>query len=132
MKSEMLDKLKAHLASPEGKESTRLYFAKIDAQKLRLDNRIESFHAIYHNRIDEVMERLIEKYDSDKYRDKERRLGYEAREDLYWFMLAYAEKYGKECGDTQYWNTFTGYAYYLGSYVIQVMNGQGSVIRIDK
>lgn len=128
----MFDKLNKHLESPEGKESVKAFFAKMDTQKLRLKNHIESFHAIYHNRIDEVMERLMRKYDSYKYREKERRLGYEAREDLFWFMLAYAEKYGSECKDEQYWNTFTGSAYYIGSYVIQVMHGQGSVIRIDK
>ncbi len=32
----------------------------------------------------------------------------------------------------EYLNEFTGQAYYIGSYVIQVMHGQGSVLRVDK
>jgi len=46
--------------------------------------------------------------------------------------MEYAETYGEECNDENYFNDFTGDAYYLGSYVIQTMHGQGSVIRIDK
>lgn len=78
------------------------------------------------------MERLIDKYDSKEYRDKEFRLGFEPREPLFWFMFDYGMKYCEECTDDKYWNDFTGGAYYVGSYVIQVMIGQGSVIRIDK
>ena len=49
-----------------------------------------------------------------------------------WLALEYAYKYCEPCEDKKYLNMFTGEAYYIGSYVIQVMHGQGSVIRVDK
>ena len=51
---------------------------------------------------------------------------------VYYFVYDYALKHCKPCKDKKYWNMFTGGAYYIGSYVIQIMHGQGSVIRIDK
>lgn len=132
MKTDLLAKLTAHLESPEGQEHLKQYCAKIKADKQRLDERILAFHGKYHDKLDEVLEHLINKYDSDKYRNKEYRLGYEPREDLLWFMLAYAEKYCTQCLDEKYLNDFTGDAYYIGTYVIQVMHGQGSVIKIER
>lgn len=129
---EKLEKALSFLNSPEGKETIKRYVEKIKAEDQRLADRIERFHKIYKDRIDEVMQHLINKYESNQYRDKEYKLGYEPRETLYWFMFAYAKTYGKPCDDERYFNTFTGDAYYLGSYVIQIMHGQGSVIAIDK
>ena len=74
----------------------------------------------------------MNKYYSYEYVKREYKLGYEPREPLLWLMFRYAQKYGKECNNKTYFNMFTGEAYYLGSYVIQVMHGQGSVLRIDK
>lgn len=130
--SEMIDKLKAFLDSPEGQISTKEWGDKIVAENKRLADRIERFHHQHKDHIDEVMERLITKYNSKEYVNREYGLGYEPREPLFWFMLEYAKKHGVVCVDEKYFNDFTGEAHYLGSYVIQVMHGQGSVIRIDK
>ena len=128
----MLRKLKERMESPEGQEAMRKWAEKIKADQDRLDKRIDRFHLIYKDRLDEVMVTLMDKYESKAYRDKEYKLGYEPREKLYWFMFEYARKYGKECTDKKYLNQFTGMAYYLGSYVIQVMYGQGSAILIQE
>ena len=98
----------------------------------RLTKNINSFHKKFGDRIDAVIEKYINKYDSDAYVRKEMSLGYEPREPMFWFIFEYAMVYGKPCKDTRYYNDFTGTAIYLGSYVIQIMHGQGSVIRIQK
>ena len=84
--------------------------------------------------IDGSIEHLDNWYESDKYRDREYKMGFEPREKLFWVLLGVAEKYGSEVGDEYeiYANPFTGEMYKLGSYIIQVMHGQGSVIVIDK
>lgn len=87
------------------------------------------------NDIDGSIEKLLTWYESDKYRDREYKMGYEPRESLLWVLVGVAEKYGAGCTENEletYANMFTGDIHRIGSYVIQVMNGQGSVIRIDK
>ena len=85
-----------------------------------------------------IIEKIIDKYDSDKYVRKEYKLGYQPREDLYWVLESIASKYGekvelnKENAEKYPLNMFTGSAYTFEGYLFQVMHGQGSVVRIDK
>lgn len=116
------------LKSPE----TDLYFKKLALRQKMERKQQKRFHEKYRKRLDEVIERLEKKYESNAYKDKEYKLGFEPRCPLYYFVFDYACKYCKPCKDKKYWNMFTGGAYYIGSYVIQIMHGQGSVIRIDK
>lgn len=126
------DRLKVALESPEGKKRMSLYCERLIARRTRLAARIERFHEKYKDNLDAVIERLMEKYYSEAYINKEYRLGYEPRETLLWLVFEYAQVYCKECTDEKYFNTFTAGAYYVGSYVIQLMVGQGSVLRIDR
>jgi len=85
--------------------------------------------------VDGSIERLDNWYGSDKYRDREYKKGREPREQLFWILLGVSEKYGNKCTPEEiekYGNMFTGEIYTLGSYVLQIMHGQGSVVRIDK
>lgn len=75
---------------------------------------------------------MLQKYYSKEYVAREYKLGYEPREPLIWVLWEYAIKYGKKCRAKKYANTSTSEMYYVGSYVIQLMHGQGSVIRLDK
>lgn len=127
-----IENFKKNLSSPEGKKSTEEYFQKIANKRAILEYQLEKFHNLYKNRLDEVIEHIQKKYQSDAYRDKEYRLGREPMEDLYSFLFDYAEKYSVVCREKQYYNDFTGSAYYLGSYVIQVIHGQGSAIIFEK
>lgn len=127
-----IEAIRKFMESDEGKAHMEEYFSKIRAEQDRLDARIIRFHDKYQNDIDGVMKRLIKKYSTKKYRNKEHKLGYEPREYLLWFMLEYARVYATECNEEKYWNQFTGGAWYLGSFVLQIMFGQGSCLRIDK
>ena len=128
----MLENLKAFLETDEGKESIERWGEKLRRADEHKDRWAEKFKQRCESDIDGSIEKLLAKYDSKEYRDKEYGKGREPMEDLLWVALEYAEKYCEECTDEKYLNMFTGSAYYIGSYVIQVMNGQGSVIRIDK
>ena len=132
MSKSTVEKLREFLDTEEGKKSIEEFGNKIKREEERKDRWIEKFKKLAEPDIDSYLEKLIKKYDSDEYVRREYALGYEPRESLLWIALEYAKKYCKECEDEKYLNTFTGEAYYIGSYVIQVMHGQGSVIRIDK
>ena len=123
-----IKKMKEWNKSPEG----IAYFKNIKDRNNIQNRQIEKFKSLYEDKLDYVIETLQNKYQSDKYRDKEYKLGFEPREKLLWFVFEYAIKYCKPCNNKKYWNMFTGEAYYIGSYVIQIMHGQGSVLRIDK
>lgn len=128
-----LEALKKHLESDEGKASMKRFVEKM-ARRAEVRQRwVEKIHTYYGNDVDSLTEKLMGKYYSKEYRDREYyKCHCEPREPLLWVLMEYAETYGEECNDENYFNDFTGDAYYLGSYVIQTMHGQGSVIRIDK
>jgi hypothetical protein len=129
-----IEEIEAFFDSPEGKESLEKFAEKIRREEEHRDRWVDRMWNRIKDDIDGSIERLDNWYSSDKYRDREYRRGYEARESLFWVLLGVAEKYGSEVGDEYelYANAFTGEMYKLGSYYIQVMYGQGSVIRIDK
>lgn len=121
-----------YLESEEGKASTEAWFKKLEFKKNLKNKHIETLHRLYKNNLDAIIEKVITKYESKEYRDKEYKLGREPDEVLYTLFLDYAEVYSKPCREFQYMNDFTGDIYYLGSYVIQIMHGQGSFIRLEK
>jgi hypothetical protein len=131
--NQQLELLKKHLESDEGKASMKRFVEKMANRYTVRQRWVEKIHTYYGNDIDSLTEKLMDKYYSDVYRDREYyKCKCEPREPLLWVLMEYAETYGEECKDENYFNDFTGDAYYLGSYVIQTMHGQGSVIRIDK
>lgn len=133
MANEQLESLKKYLDSDEGKASMQRFVQKMVNKQIVRQRWVEKIHTYYGDNIDTLTEKLIDKYYSDVYRNREySKCKCEPREPLMWLLMEYAEKYGKKCRSKKYYNMFTGVAYYLGSYVIQTMHGQGSVIRIDK
>jgi hypothetical protein len=131
-KISLLDKLTALLETEEGQRYLEEFGKKLEQEEDYRDRQVERFKQYTEGRLDEVLEKIIDKYDSDEYVRREYRLGYEPRETLLWVAFNYAEEYCKPCEDPQYANTFTGSMYTIGSYVIQVMHGQGSVVKIEK
>jgi hypothetical protein len=104
-----------------------------DRRAERLRNvRIKRFHNEYGDKLDLVIERLIAKYDSKAYCEREYKRGREPRQPFFWFLFEYARQYCQPCHDKKYHNSFTGAAFYIGSYVIQVMYGQGSAVIVEK
>lgn len=127
-----LDKLRAWFDSEEGKASIEEYANKLAFQDVLKQKHINYIHERWGNNIDSLIQKVMVKYESDQYVCKEYKLGYEPRTPIYYLLYEYAEQFGEECHDEKYINGFTGGIYYLGSYVIQIMHGQGSVIHIDE
>lgn len=135
MENEMMVALQKHIEFLESDEG-KLYIEKIkekeEIKKRFKDRWIERLKKYIEPNVDLVIEKLLKKYDSDEYVNREYKLGYEPRNQLLWLVYDYAEKYCEECEDEKYLNDFTASAYYIGSYVIQMMIGQGSVVTITK
>lgn len=132
---DLLEKLIDFLATEEGEKSIEEFHLKLEREAEHKERWIERMWNRIQGDIDNSIEKLLTWYESDKYRDREYGMGYEPREDLLWVLFDVAEKYGTECSEDEireFANTFTGGMRRIGSYVIQVMIGQGSVIRIDR
>jgi hypothetical protein len=130
--NKQLEQLKAHLESPEGKASLSKWAKKYANEMEVKDRWVEKIKKYYGDNIDLLIEKLMDKYYSKEYTDREHKMNVEPREPLLWLLRDYAATYGEECEDEKYFNDFTAEAYYIGSYVIQLMIGQGSCIRIDE
>lgn len=130
-----LEKLDKFLDTEEGRKSMTDWLNKMELEKQREIRWADRMHERIKGNIDESIEHLIKWYDSDKYRDREWKMGFEPRERLFWVLWDVAKKYGREATENEWdvWgNMFTGNIYIFGSYAIQIMHGQGSVIKIDK
>jgi hypothetical protein len=130
--SDILQKMKDFLETDEGKDSIRKWALKMEREDAHQKRWVDKFKQRCEGDMDTCLEILFKKYHSDTYRDKEYRKGREPRETLLWLAWEYATEHCKECKDETYFNMFTGGAYYIGSYVVQLMIGQGSALRFDK
>jgi|LakMenEpi03Aug12_release.lakeMendotaPanAssembly.Ray.scaffolds.fasta_scaffold1034024_2 hypothetical protein len=133
MKSEWFEKIEKYMDSEEFQKDLDDWFEKTQVKRKLRNRHIKKLHQYHGSNIDPFIEKLITKYYSKEYSDREMKCGYyDGRETLFWLLFDYAKKHGKKCNNKKYWNTFTSEAYYIGSYIIQIMYGQGVAIRIDK
>ena len=127
--------LSEYLDSEEGRKDMEKYVEKLAKDLAHTDLWIERMWGRIKGDIDGSIEHMLRWYESDKYRDREYGMGFQPREELLWVLFGVAETHGEECTDEEvdlYANMFTRSIYKLGSYAIQIMDGQGSVIAIDK
>lgn len=127
--------LSEYLDSEEGRKDIEKYVEKLAKDLAHKDRWIERMWGRIKGDIDGSIEHLLKWYESDKYRDREYGMGLQPREELLWVLFGVAETRGEEFTDEEvdlYANTFTRSIYKLGSYSIQIMDGQGSIIAIDK
>jgi len=130
-----IEKINAFFDSPEGQKSLEKFAEKLKLEQEHKDRWTNRMWERIQSDIDGSIDRILEWYNSDSYRDREYGKGYQPREELLWVLFRIAEIHGEECTDEEvdlYANTFTRSIYKLGSYAIQIMDGQGSIIAIDK
>lgn len=128
-----IEKVKEWLNSPEGEESIKRFSEKMKAEEERKQRYIKYIHYNYKNRLDEIIQKLVDKYDSNEYINREYSLGYQPRETLLWVIFTYVKECGTEFTDEEYQKygcMFTGEMYYLGDWTFEVMHGQGSVLNV--
>ena len=127
--------LSEYLDSEEGRKDMEKYVEKLAKDLAYTDRWVERMWERIQPDIDGSIDHMLKWYNSDTYRDREYNKGYQPREELFWVLFGVAETHGEECTDGEvdlYANTFTRSIYKLGSYAIQIMDGQGSIIAIDK
>jgi len=127
--------LSEYLDSEEGRKDMEKYVEKLAKDLAHKDRWIERMWGRIKEDLDGSIDHMLKWYESDKYRDREYGMGFQPREELLWVLFGVAETHGEECTDEEvdlYANMFTRSIYKLGSYVIQIMDGQGSIIAIDK
>lgn len=133
----MRNKIIEYLKSNEGKKIFQEIIEKIGNTNIIIDSQLERFHTKFGNKENFVfiIEKIIQKYESSKYRDMWYKRNIEPPESLYWFLYDYANKYGRKCNENEweeYGNVFSSDLVYLNGYYFNIMNGQGVAIEIKK
>lgn len=129
----LVDKLKTYLESPEGIKDLEEWAKKKNKESEIRDKQIERLYKLSIIDRSKFIEKCIDKYSSDKYKDKEMfKCGYQPREDLFYLLFDYSEKYG-ECIDISNLDeSFLAGRYIIDSkYEISLYIGQGSFIAIN-
>lgn len=127
-----IDEIRKWFDSEEGKASLERSELEGKRRKAHEKRWVEKFRKWAEPDMNAAIERLLKWYESDKYVQREYKSGFEPRQPFLWIAWEYATKYCPPCEDEKYFNPFTSDAYYIGDYVIQVMLGQGSAIKLDK
>ena len=104
-------------------------FKKLIFQRERLNHYLNLLHAKHGHNIDKFTAKLVKKYESDKYYQKERKMGYEPRKPLYDLLLQYAEAKGMHLSEE---SDFLASSYRIGSYKVALYVGQGAFIHVSK
>ena len=134
-----LNKISKSLKVSITEESVRKFFEEKEQEEKLYASQVDRFYQRHKENMPAIIEKIMAKYDSNEYVNKEYKLGYQPREDLYWVLMSIAGKYGtkvelNEENAKKYpkLNMFTSVSYIFEGYLIQQMDGQGSVVRIDK
>lgn len=130
-----LDKLKNFLDSEEGQRSLEEWADKQSKLNAMNNSQLERFKSKFGHRLSELVDKIKEKYDSDKYVKSWYKRGIEPPEPLCFFLFDYAEKYGRQATQEEYdkyGNMFTAELYFIDGFFFNKMNGQGTIIRIEK
>jgi len=130
-----LKKIHDFLDSEEGKVEVEKWISKINNQATILTIQLDRAYRKYDNRFIQFVDKIVCKYNSECYIKRWHKRHIEPPEDLYWFLFEYAERYGREATNDEfkkYGNMFTSAMFYIHGVYISRMDGQGSVIHIDK
>ena len=133
-----MNKLSDYLDTEERKKNLINFFTEKRNAKLFREKQIERFYEKYKNNMPELIDKILTKYDSEAYVKREHKLGYQPREPLCDVLFEIGKKYGFDITEDnadkyeKYLNVFTGEACVFCGYFMQLMHGQGSIIKIEK
>lgn len=107
------------------------YFWKYEVDK----NWAKKFNTLSIERRSNIIEKIIEKYNSDKYNDKEYKHGRMPTHDLYNILFEYGKLYGKDVVNEYIkdYEPFIAGAYRIDDiWDVILLMGQGSLIQVFK
>lgn len=103
----------------------------------KFNNRwVERIHGLSVEKRVELIGKCKTKYESKEYRERELRLGYEPRTDLFFILAEYAERYGKNIYKERTANgdilMFCNGTLWLvdNTYIVELLIGQGSAVNV--
>jgi hypothetical protein len=136
MNVEKLQEWSKWLDSKDGQKSLSDYAEKINNQNIIRQSQLNrAFEKFNYNSFAELIEKIKLKYESDGYYWYWMKNGYEPPKPLYFFLLEYAEMFGREATKKEYKefsNMFTTSMFVCNDYFFSRMDGQGSVVHIWK
>lgn len=137
MENNFFEALKTYLDNPENEQEIDDYISKRRGKDTMEELQLERIHTKYSDPIKfaEIVDKIITKYDSDKYRDFWYNKGIEPPEPLFTVLMQYAQKYGREPEEweiTTFNNPFTADMKVIHNYVINLVVGQGAFIEVIK
>lgn len=133
MDSDLLNKWNDWIDSVEGSNFLSEFQDKQNKRQNTINNQIDRLYKV--GNFIQFTEKVIQKYNTDKYKDRWHGRGIEPPEDLFWFLFRYAKRYGRVCTNeewSKYGNMFTSDLFFCDGYYFNQMDGQGSVIVITK
>lgn len=126
----MLEKLKQYLAS-KTKEELAEEWENITHEKF-YSRWVEKLHSLSVGDRNTFIEKVVKKYNSMEYFNREYRMGYEPRCPLYILLQKYAERYGEPLPAT-YSTYFVESARSIDSkWAVRLFVGQGSFIKVER
>lgn len=130
---ESINKWKEFANSEKGKKYIEEYRKKIEHDNYLKNYYLEWFHSIGPERRERIINKIIEKYNSNSYKDRWYNRGIYPPQDLYFSIYDYAYKYGK-CWNCIKDEVGPGFdkKFNFDNWKILLYNGQGSIVIIQK
>lgn len=125
----IVERLKEYLNSKSQKEIEEDW-EKITHTKF-YDKWVEKLYGLDKDLRSNLIKKVIEKYKSQEYLNREYSLGYEPRMELFTLLQKYAEKYGEDIPDE--YGDFVASALLVDSkWLVKLFIGQGSYITVSE
>lgn len=125
----IVERLKEYLNSKSQKEIEEDW-ERITHTKF-YDIWVEKLHGLDKDLRSNLIKKVIEKYKSQEYLNREYSLGYEPRMELFTLLQKYAEKYGDDIPDE--YGDFVASALLVDSkWLVKLFIGQGSYITVSE
>lgn len=122
------DEFKEWLDSPEIEAKLDAYVKNLNCEEKLKEKQIQRFHSLTSSQRDTFIKNVIEKYNSNEYKERWYRMGIIPPEDLYSLIFDYGEQYGIPLESD---NPFTNGKYLIDNkWVTEMMIGQGTVVNV--
>lgn len=123
----IVERLKEYLNSKSPKEIEEDW-ERITHTKF-YDRWVERLHLLGEEHRSIFIRKVIEKYNTPEYINKEYSLGYEPRMELFTLLQKYAEKYGEDVPD-EYGDFVASALLVDAKWLVKLFVGQGSFIKV--
>lgn len=131
MEDSIFKKLMEFVESPEGKLAMDEQVLKWEKEDLQEERNYKRFcRLVEKNGLDNLVDKIKTYYNSDKYVNRERKLGYEPREPLLDYLFTYSKEFGEENDEDL--SIFTSEQYKVGKWLVGLAIGQGSFIYVNE